>query len=233
MTDRFHVARPLYPILSVLTALLTLIGALVLAKTIWGSVFVLGVYFLLCCSGYWRVCLRVLPLLAVYLLVFFGVFYLASGSGVFAWQMVNRMGGVVVAAIPGLAMPPVQLTRCLTQLHCPRMGCLGMLITLSFVPVLHAEIRQVRDAMRTRGVTGVWHPTVFYRAFLIPLLVRLVNISDTLALSVETRGFVAEDVSFTVFRPVKLRAGDVAFAVAFLVLLCGSVVLGAVMGVTL
>ena len=60
-----------------------------------------------------------------------------------------------------------------------------MLITLSFVPVLAAEIRQVRSAMKTRGATSLYKPAVLYRAFLIPLIVRLVNISDTLTLSLD------------------------------------------------
>ncbi len=233
MTDRFRIKTPLYPVVSISVALLTLVGALLLAKTAWGLPFVVGVFLLLCCFGYLSVCLRLLPLLAVYLGVFAGIFYLVSGDPAFTCQMLVRMSGVFVAVIPGLTMPPVNLIRCLTALHCPRLVSLGMLITLSFLPVLAGEIRQVRSAMRTRGVTGIWNPTVFYRAFLIPLLVRLVNISDTLALSVETRGFVAEGVDFTVYHPVTLRARDLCFAVLFGLLLLGGIALGLILGVQL
>lgn len=217
MTQRFQVRRPLYPILSILTALLTLIGALALARSVWGSVFVAAVFLLLCLFGYASTCLRALPAIALYLAVFSLIFYLASGgNGVFTWQMANRLAGVAVAVLPGLSMPPVRLTRCLTGLGCPRLVTLGMLITTSFVPVLSGEIRQVRSAMRTRGVTSIWNPTAFYRAFLIPLLVRLVNISDTLALSVETRGFVGGDGGYTVYHPVRPAGRDLCFAGLFL-----------------
>ncbi len=226
MTDRFQVAHPLYPIVSISAALLTFVGGLLLARSLWGSVFVGGVFLLLCCFGYLRTCLKVLPVLVVYIGLFSGIFYLVSGDATFAWQMANRLGGVGVAVIPGLSLPPVQLTRCLTALKCPRLVTLGMLITLSFLPVLTGEIRQVRSAMRTRGVTGLLNPTAFYRAFLIPLLVRLVNISDTLALSVETRGFVAEDVEFTVFRPVAVQRRDLCFAVLFLLLMMSGIAAG-------
>lgn len=223
MTARFYVRRPLYPIVSILAALLTLIGALALAWSVWGSVFVAAVFMLLCLFGYSSTCLRVLPIILAYLAVFSLIFYLASGgNAVFTWQMANRLAGVAVAVLPGLSMPPVHLTRCLTALGCPRLLTLGMLITTSFVPVLSREIRQVRSAMRTRGVTSIWDPTAFYRAFLIPLLVRLVNISDTLALSVETRGFVSEGTAYTVYHPVSLRGKDVCFSALFLaVLVCG------------
>ena len=224
MTDRFHVRNPLYPVMSIAVSLFTLAGALVLARSIWGTAFVAGVFLLLCCFGYVRTCLRLLPFLAVYLGVFTLIFYFAGGgNGIFAWQMGNRLAGVVVAVIPGLSLPPVKLVRSLTALKCPRLVTLGMLITMSFIPVLSAEIRQVRSAMRTRGVTSVLSPALFYRALLIPLLVRLVNISDTLALSVETRGFVSEKEDFTVYHPVSLRGRDLCFGVLFLCLLAGGV----------
>lgn len=54
----------------------------------------------------------------------------------------------------------------------------------------------------------------------MPLVVRLVNISDTLALSVETRGFSADDKNYTVYRDVKFAVKDAAFAV---ILVAGSV----------
>ena len=223
MTDRFYVRHPLYPIVSILTALLTLIGSLALARSVWGSVFVAAVFVLLCLFGYASTCLRALPVIAVYLAVFSLIFDLASGgNAVVTWQMANRLAGVAVAVLPGLSMPPVRLTRCLTALGCPRLLTLGMLITTSFVPVLSGEIRQVRSAMRTRGVTSLWNATAFYRAFLIPLLVRLVNISDTLALSVETRGFVSQAGGYTVYHPVRLTGKDLCFAGLFLaVLVCG------------
>ena len=220
MTDRFHVRRPLYPIVSILTALLTLIGALALARSVWGTVFVAAVFVLLCLFGYASTCLKALPILILYVGAFSAIFYLASGGdGVFTWQMANRLAGVGVAVLPGLSMPPVRLTRCLTALGCPRLVTLGMLITTSFVPVLSGEVRQVRAAMRTRGVTSIWNPTAFYRAFLIPLLVRLVNISDTLALSVETRGFVGNAGGYTVYHPIRLAGRDLCFAGLFLAVL--------------
>lgn len=220
MTDRFAVSHPLYPLVSIAAALFTLIGALAMARSVSGILFLLAVYLLLCLFGYAKTCLSVLPFLIVYLAIFSLIFYAASGGNqVFVLQMVIRLGGVVIAVIPGLTLEPIRLTRCLTALRCPRLVTLGMLITLSFIPVLNAEIRQVRSAMRTRGVISALHPTLFYRAFLIPLIVRLVNISDTLALSVETRGFVSEDANYTVYHPVSFQVRDGIFAVLFLLLL--------------
>ena len=86
-------------------------------------------------------------------------------------------------------------------------------------------VRQTREAMRTRGAGGLLNPAILYRAFLIPLMVRLVNLSDTLALSVETRGFTTYPAPYTVYRPVHLQARDGAFAALSALCAMGAVLL--------
>lgn len=93
---------------------------------------------------------------------------------------------------------------------------LGMMITLTFFPLLGGEVKQVREAMKTRGAGSFFSPQIFYRAFLIPLVIRLVNISDTLALSVETRGFTKDADACSVYKTVTLRATDIVFLLAVL-----------------
>ena len=56
-------------------------------------------------------------------------------------------------------------------------------------------------------------------------MVRLVNLSDTLALSVETRGFTTEATPYTVYRPVHLQAKDGVFAVLSALCAMGAVLL--------
>ena len=96
---------------------------------------------------------------------------------------------------------------------------------IDFFPLLRAEVRQTREAMCTRGAGGLLNPAILYRAFLIPLMVRLVNLSDTLALSVETRGFTTYPAPYTVYRPVYLQARDGAFAALSALCAMGAVLL--------
>ena len=135
------------------------------------------------------------------------------------------MLALCVAAIPGLGLAPVCLVRGFSCMHLPRVLTLAMLITCTFFPLLRAEVRQTREAMRTRGAGGLLNPAILYRAFLIPLMVRLVNLSDTLALSVETRGFTTEAAPYTVYRPVYLQAKDGAFAALSALCAMGAVLL--------
>ena len=88
-----------------------------------------------------------------------------------------------------------------------RFGALFM----SFVPMLKGEIGRVREAMKTRGAGSVLNPKILYRAFLVPFVMRLVNISDTLALSVETRGFTLGGSLYSIYKKEYPALSDVLF----------------------
>lgn len=211
MSEKLTAKRTIYPLVSVLSAVLILVVGLITAKTAACTWFLAGVWLLFFAFGYWRACLAIIPVAVAMCAVLAGITYAISRDMNATYAAVNRILAVCVGVIPGLAMPPVILVRNLSGLHIPRMLTLGMMITLNFFPLLGAEVRQVREAMRTRGAGGWFSPRILYRAFLIPLIMRLVNISDTLALSVETRGFTRAGHDYTVYKAVKLRPWDVLF----------------------
>lgn len=127
--------------------------------------------------------------------------------------MANRFGAVFLAAALGMSVQSAAMTRSLSAVHTPRAVTLGMLIATSFVPVLRTEITRVREAMKTRGAGSIFKPKIFYRAFLVPFVMRLVNISDTLSLSVETRGFTLGKVKYTIYKREAVTVSDVLFLV--------------------
>lgn len=158
----------------------------------------------------------VLPAAAVMCAVLAGITYIISKDIGQTSAAINRILAVCIAVIPSLALPPVLLVRNMSAMKLPRMLSLGMMITLNFFPLLSGEVRHVREAMKTRGAGGLFRAEIFYRAFLIPLIMRLVNISDTLALSVETRGFTMNAEDCTVYKTVRLRISDILFIVLVL-----------------
>lgn len=126
-----------------------------------------------------------------------------------AIAMGSRVFLVGICAVPAMGMPQIRLIRNLNQIHCPKILTLGMLIAVRFVPVVGAEVRQIREAMKTRGVrASLWNVKCFYRALLIPLVMRLINISDTLSLSLETRGFELEPAPVSIYEPVSFSIRD-------------------------
>ena len=214
------VKNPVYPVMSILSAVVILVFGLVSAKTVAASYYLAGVWLLFLVFGYWKSCLAIVPFAIVMSAVFCGITYALSKDAVTTYTAANRILAVCVAVIPGIALEPILVVRNLSQLKVPRMITLGMMIALSFFPLLRKETQRIREAMKTRGAGNALNPKIFHRAFLVPLVVRLVNIADTLALSVETRGFNAQDKNYTVYKEVKFGLRDLAFVA---ILVAGSV----------
>lgn len=201
-----------YPLFAVLSALLIMAFGLVSARSISGSYFLIGAFAWLIIFGCYKQCLKVLPMFIVFGGVFALVAYFTSDKNpVSALAMANRFGTVFLAIVPGMSIQAVAMTRNLSALHTPRGITLGMLIVMSFIPVLTTEIKRVREAMKTRGAGSLLNPKIFYRALLIPLVTRLVDISDTLALSIETRGFTLEKGNYTVYKKENVNIYDVLY----------------------
>ncbi len=207
----FAFKKETYPLAALFAGAVIIVFGLVAAKTSAGSWFLLGTFAWLLIFGYFRECLRALVATAVFGGIFAGIAYAASRDTAAAFAMVNRFAAIFLAVVPGMALAPVRVTRNLSQLRVPRAVTLGMLIAMSFVPMLKNEIARVREAMKTRGAGSVLNPQILYRAFLVPLVMRLVNISDTLALSVETRGFTLAKAPYTIYKREYFVASDLLF----------------------
>lgn len=221
----FRYKQNLNPLIAIVACLFIIIYGLVTARAVECSYFLAGVYIWLFVFGCYKSCLKVLPVFIVVGGAFFGITFAASGSYLSALSMVNRLGAVFLAAAVGMCIEAVSLTRALSGIHTPRSVTLGMLIATSFVPVLKAEVHRVREAMKTRGAAGLLNPKIFYRAFLVPFVMRLVGISDTLALSVETRGFTLGKGKYTVYKKEIVCLWDIVFLTG--------IVAGAVLAVVL
>lgn len=209
--------KKLYPLVAILAGLFIIVFGLVMAKDMLAcSIFLAAVFVWLWLFGCWKSCLHALPAFIVVAGIFFGIFYAATGTLNSGWAMANRFGAVFLAVVPGMSTAPVRMTRSLSQVHTPRAVTLGMLIAMSFMPMLKGEIGRVREAMKTRGAGSVFNPKILYRAFLVPLVMRLVNISDTLALSVETHGFALGKVRYTIYKKEQIALSDVVFVLGLL-----------------
>lgn len=208
----FSFKQKIYPIFVFLASLFLIVFGLCMARSIKCSYFLAGCFLWLMLFGCRKSCLRVLPVLVLVGGLFATIAYFAYGRDVSAAvAMANRFASVFLAAALGMSVEPADMTRNLSTLRVPRGITLGMLIATSFPSVLSAEIKRVREAMKTRGAGSVLNPKIFYRAFLVPFVMRLVNISDTLSLSVETRGFSLEKTPYTVYKKEIVCISDVLF----------------------
>ncbi|MFI3206326.1 MAG: energy-coupling factor transporter transmembrane component T [Clostridia bacterium] len=215
--DKLNSRNNIYPILGFFVAVLTLVIGLTFVKNENILYFFIAVYVLHFVFGNWRACLAVIPFL-VLMASFFGfVTYIVAQDINSTSYAVYRSFAVCLAVIPGLSTPVTAFVKNLRQLKLPKSITLGMMINLNFVPLFKKEMKQIHDAMKTRGVVSVLNPKVLYRAFLIPLIIRIINISETLSLSVETRGFTLEKSLTTVYNPIKFKTRDLVFIILFVI----------------
>ena len=201
--------KAVYPLFSVISSILIILSSLFLASYK-GYYFILLILLFECTFGMGKYILKLLPGIIVSALIFFSVTLLCSGTLEYAISGGVRIAGVLLGAVPGLSLPPVNLTRMLNTWKAPRSLGLGMLITLRFFPLLGIEMKRIRDAMKTRGAgTSI---SMLYRSVILPFCVRLVNISDLLTLSVETRGF-STDSDSTVWKEIHVTLRDIVYLV--------------------
>lgn len=225
--ERMYVKKPIYPLFSILSGLLVFCVGLLVSKKITLIYLLVALTVVYILFGYTKVLLKAVPIfLIVGSLVGLGA-ALTSSSYMVGLQTLGRILLLAYASVVMVALPPVNLTRNFIAMGLPRILTLGMLVTIRFIPILASEIRQIREAMKTRGANlSIFNLTYLYRAFLLPFLMRIISMSDIMAISIETRGFDLSDKSKLVYKKVRLTKRDIAYGLCILGLMIGVVLYG-------
>lgn len=213
--DALHAKNPLHPLVCVGSSLATLVCGLIMAKHLLFPLFLLALCLLYAAFGLGRVTLKCVLVFLPVCALFAAFSLLLQRNPLTALQIAGRVMLVGVSAIPMVCLPPINLTRCLSQMGCPKGITLGMLIAVRFVPIVAGEIARVREAMKTRGVR-----VSFYRAFLIPVMIRFISMSETMSLSLETRGFALDGRPVSAYQDVSFVLRDGIYCALLLLLLC-------------
>lgn len=199
----------IYPILGIFLSIYIIIFSLILAKNYHTWWFLVGTYIIFFIFGMYKACLKIIPFMLFFVLIFSGLTYIIKHDFMQTYSMTIRLCALSIAIIPGLCIKPNDFISNLNTIRVPRFITLGMMITISFIPMLKGEIKNIKEAMKCRGAYNIFNPKILYRAFIFPFIMRSINISDTLALSVETRGFDIKSKKYSVYKKVKIRFLDV------------------------
>jgi energy-coupling factor transporter transmembrane protein EcfT len=224
MIESLLARNPLYPLCCVAFSAAMLVGGLVVSGRPSFAFLLAAICAIYVAFGYGLPFVRCMKaVLPVCLAV--GLIFLLTRGLPWDYAAASYASGRIfllgLCAVPLISMPPVNLTRCLTQMGCPRVLTLGMLVAIRFIPVLASEMLRIREAMKTRGVRLTLNPSYVYRAFLVPFVMRLIGISDILALSLETRAFDMDGKGATAFRPVRFGVRDAVFSAVAAALVAG------------
>lgn len=201
----------LYPLIAIVGGLTIVIFSLVYANDVRCSYFLIAAYLIMFLFINYKTCLKSLIYLTIIGGLFFLIAYLVSNRLDQGLSMINRVAAFTVGMIPGVSLGTDRLARNMSQIRAPRSLTIGMLIVFSFMPTLLNKSRRVKEGMKARGSFTVLNPKILYRAFLIPFITRIVDISDTLSLSIETRGFDLHNKNYSLYKKEYIRFSDILF----------------------
>lgn len=129
------------------------------------------------------------------------LFVLTMGNPAHAAYIFLRLIVIGLVSLPLLSTTEATVVRSLQTARAPRGLTLSMLISLRFIRVMSYQTKQVWQAHRTLLQRNT-HRCPVWR-LLIPLLSRTLTIADSLAHSIELRGFTLDaSAPFTIFKPV-------------------------------
>ncbi|HHW93365.1 MAG TPA: hypothetical protein GX734_02590 [Clostridiaceae bacterium] len=206
--------RDIHPILSLVSSLLLFVAGLLFVKETWYWAYVATFLVLFLLFRYEKLILKLSPFILIFGLVMGGL-TLINGSRQDALYAVYRVLALGLAGVLSMSIRPIHLVRSLNQLRVPRWISLGLLIVIRFIQIFREEIRRIRQAITLRGIRFLTTPSLWGRAFFIPLTVRMLSISEGLATSLETRGF-STDSEGSSFEIICFKRRDLVFSFLFL-----------------
>lgn len=146
---------------------------------------------------------RSLPIYLLILLLYFLSDYLASETRNIIFVSMAFISYFIVCFLPALLAgevlartPTGQLMAALAYWRVPKTVIIAFAVSLRFIPIAGMEIRAIHEVMVQRDVaffsrTGWMHPWHAFEYVLVPLMTRLLKISDELTASALTRGVEA------------------------------------------
>jgi energy-coupling factor transport system permease protein len=220
--EQLYVQKPIYPLVSLGVSLSTFGVGLLVAKDLRILLF-LGIFTVIyLLFGYGKVLGKATAIFGSIGIIVGGLSMLSTGDFYIALQTFGRIILLAYSSVIMVALEPIYLTRNLVQLKFPRVISLGMLITMRFIPVLIEEIKQIKEAMKTRGIhIRLFDFSSMYRAFLIPFLMRMISLSDVMAISMETRGFEIDADFQKPYKEVRFTPRDGIFIILVMGMMIG------------
>ena len=200
----------IHPLISLFSSIIIMIFGLIYANNFNTLYWLLGIYILFIIFGMYKSALKMIIPAGIFIFIFTLIIYLTTKDTDMMLRMTIRFLAIFISLIPASSIYIVDFTTSLNQIHTPRFITIGLMITFSFIPILKIEMKRIREAMKSRGI-AIYNPKIMYRAFIIPLVMRITEISDTLSLSLETRGFKMTGNDYSIYKPIKLKILDLFY----------------------
>lgn len=191
--DRGQFLHPLTLfVLVLLTSVVVFVGNLVIYAVATVGTFVLLFYAHR--PGFWRQALIMLSLgvitTGIILVNYDYVTSIFLGLAVLALRLlpVFNLGSLLIISRPSA------LLAALRSLWVPNNLAIGVLLALRFLGEMPARLREIRLAMRVRGLRpSLWHPIRAFELYFVPLTYKCLHVSESLVSSIIAKGIEREE----------------------------------------
>ncbi len=204
----------IHPILSLISSLLLFVAGLLFVKKDWFWIFAASFLILLLLFRFEKTIVKTAPFILVFGALM-AILTAINGDRFDVLYSFYRVLALGLAAVLSISIRPISLVRSFNQLKIPRWINLGLLIVIRFMQIFREEIIQIRQAIVLRGIRFIKTPILWGRAFFIPLIIRVLSISEGLATSLETRAF-STDLEGSSFEIICFEKRDYLFSFLFL-----------------
>lgn len=205
--------KNIHPILSLIFSVMLFVTGLLFVKKSWFVIYLTAFLILLLLFRFGKTMLRAIHFVLVFGALTAGLTAI-NGKPTDVLYAFYRVLALALAAVLSISVKPIRLVRAFNQLKVPRWISLGLLIVIRFMQIFYEEVQQIRQAIVLRGIRFVQTPLLWSRAFFIPLIVRVLSISEGLAISLETRAFSTK-LEGTSYETIAFEKRDWLFAALF------------------
>ena len=205
-----------------------------ISDTILLFILIIFAFFLYFYSGMWKRALRFILFFVLLYCIELGISKFSEASIVFAIYMfiyfASRM--TLIAMFGGYITKTTsvsEMLEALNRMKVPRSIGIPFSVLLRFVPTIKIELKALKENMKIRGIVTsrffqLLHPIKYIEYTLVPLLMRMIKISDELSASALIRGLDSDEKRVTLtelqFRKTDLMIGLLgAFMIALMIVI--------------
>lgn len=174
-------------------------------------------FFLYLYSGMWKRALRFILFFVLLYCIDLGLVKFCETSIVFAIYMFIYFAArmTLIAMFGGYITKTTsvsEILEALNRMKVPRSIGIPFSVLLRFVPTIKIEFKALKENMKIRGIITsrlfpLLHPIKYIEYTLVPLLMRMIKISDELSASALIRGLDSDEKRITLTE-LKLRTTD-------------------------
>lgn len=209
----------IYPLFLIFSSISIFIIGLINISSFYCYIYLTIILLILIIFKMYKTILKLLPITIFLSLIYFLTTFLIEHNVENSIKSIYRVLTIILSIVPSFYISLSELIRILKKRKIPPYIIIGILITFNFFPILKEEKKQIKNSMKIRNIKCYKN---FYRVMIVPFVYQMINISDKLSLSLESRCF-SNNIKYLGYKNIKIKIKDYIYFIIFLLILIFSI----------